>query len=118
MKAITGAKAAQKARLRSLDDLDRRTTAAKAALELRSAIVADLGGEDRISAMKRELIESVALIGAALKDAAVRYIKGEPVDIGEFATLANTQRRLLADLGLERQAKEVQHLNSYLKGAK
>ncbi|TIP99766.1 MAG: hypothetical protein E5X61_38595 [Mesorhizobium sp.] len=46
----------------------------------------------------------MACLGAMLKDAAANYLEGEPIDINEFMALTNAQRRLLADLGLERRA--------------
>lgn len=96
-----------KARLRTLDDLDRRTRAAQATFELRDQIAKDLGGIDRLSAMKREIVDSAALLGAMIKDAGATYLSGDPVDLGEFMALTNAQRRLLADIGLERRARDV-----------
>jgi hypothetical protein len=108
----------RKRRLKSLQDLDRRTANAKAALALRNSIVADLGGEAALSAMKRAIIDNVAVLGAALDNIAYRYLAGEPVELIKFATLANAQRRLLADLGLERRALDVTpDLRDYIKEA-
>ncbi|ESZ31009.1 hypothetical protein X733_22525 [Mesorhizobium sp. L2C067A000] len=87
-----------------MDDLDRRTTAARVVFELRDTLAADLGGKANLSSMKLELIDNVAVLGAMLKDSAASYITGEEVDIIEFMALTNAQRRLLADLGLERRA--------------
>ena len=112
-----GSSPGTKRRLKALSDLDRRTTAAKAALALRDAITEDLGGEARLSAMERAIVQNVAVLGAALDDIACRYLAGEfeSLEMGGYATLANAQRRLLADLGLERRAVDVQqHLASYL----
>lgn len=109
------AKEAGKARLLSLADLDRRTKAARAAFELRDRLVADLGGEDMISTMKMQIVESAAVMGAMLTDCAARYLTGKPIDLAEYTTLANAQRRLLADLGLERQARDVTNLDAYLR---
>ncbi len=103
----TPSKGGDKARLLSLSDLDRRTKAARAAFDLRDRIVADLGGEEMISAMKAQIVEAAAVMGAMLADAAARYLTGKPIDLAEYTTLANAQRRLLADLGLERQARDV-----------
>ncbi|MER9331881.1 hypothetical protein [Mesorhizobium sp. M0488] len=89
-----------KVRLRTLDDLDRRTTAARVVFELRDTLAADLGGKANLSSMKLELIDNVAVLGAMLKDSAASYITGEEIDITEFMALTNAQRRLLADLGL------------------
>ncbi|MDE2466168.1 MAG: hypothetical protein KGO02_20995 [Alphaproteobacteria bacterium] len=100
-------KALKKARLRTLADLDRRTSAARVAFELRDSIAADLGGFDHLTAMQRELVENTAVLGAMLKDAAASYLSGDPVDLAEFMALTNAQRRLLADLGLERRAHDL-----------
>lgn len=101
------AKRGRKTRLRTLADLDRRTKTARAAFELRDRIVADLGGVDHLSAMHMELVDNVCVMGAMLRDMAAGYLTGGPIDLAEFTTLANAQRRLLADLGLERRAKDV-----------
>jgi hypothetical protein len=107
-----------KRRLRSLADLDRRTAAAKTALALRDSITADLGGDAALSAMQRALVNNAALLGASLDDIACRYLGGEPVEMIRFATLANAQRRLLADLGLQRKAQDITpDLRDYIKEA-
>jgi hypothetical protein len=68
--------------------------------------------------MKRAIIDNVAVLGAALDNIAYRYLAGEPVELIKFATLANAQRRLLADLGLERRALDVTpDLRDYIKEA-
>jgi hypothetical protein len=107
-----------KRRLKALSDLDRRTRAGKAALALRDAITEDLGGDDALSAMQRAIVQNVAVLGAALDDLAVRYLAGEfeSLEMSQYATLANAQRRLLADLGLERRAVDVTNnsLSAYL----
>ena len=106
-----------KVRLRRLADLDRRTSAARAALELRKSIMADLGGEQILSAMQCAIIDSAATLGAMLEDMAAAYLAGEGADLSLYATLANAQRRLLADLGLERRAHDVTpDLRDYVRG--
>jgi hypothetical protein len=109
--------AGRKARLRTLADLDKRTNAAKLTFELRDRIMSDLGGADRLSAMQMEVIDNVAVMGAMLRDAAAGYLTGEPTDLAEFTTLANAQRRLLADLGFQRVPRDVTpDLQNYIKG--
>ena len=104
-----------KRRLKSLRELDRRTSAAKAAFALRASIIEDLGGEGELSSMKLAIIGNVAILGAALEDLAVSFLAGKDTDMAGFATLANSQRRLLADLGLDRKAGEVPHdLKAYI----
>lgn len=107
----------RKVRLRTLADLDKRTTAARAALELRAAITDDLGGEHTLSAMKRAVVHNAAVLGAMLEDMAAAYLGGEGTDLSLYATLANAQRRLLVDLGLERRAQDITpDLRNYIKG--
>ncbi|TIT36184.1 MAG: hypothetical protein E5W65_10495 [Mesorhizobium sp.] len=103
----TPSKGGSKARLRTLDDLDRRTKAAQATFELRNSIANDLGGVDHLSAMQRELVDGAALLGAMIKDLGANYLSGDPVDLSEFMALTNAQRRLLADIGLERKARDI-----------
>jgi hypothetical protein len=93
--------------LRSLADLDRRTVAAREAFRLRDNIMADLGGADALTAMQRAIVDNTALLGAALADMAAGYLAGQGADLALYATLANAQRRLLADLGLERRATDI-----------
>ncbi|MEI9422212.1 hypothetical protein O7A70_13665 [Mesorhizobium sp. Cs1299R1N1] len=104
---VTPAKGGGKARLRTLDDLDRRTKAAQATFELRDQLATDLGGMEQLSAMEREIVDGAALLGAMIKDAGATYLSGDPVDLGEFMALTNAQRRLLADVGLQRRARDI-----------
>jgi len=107
-----------KRRLKCLQDLDRRTGAAKAAYALRAEIIADLGGPSALSAMQKVLVDHVATLAAALADIAAKYLAGEDTSMIVYATLANSQRRLLADLGLERRARDVTpDLRDYIKEA-
>ena len=108
---------AAKVRLRTLNDLDRRTRAAQEVFQLRDDLAADLGGWDHLSAMQRELVENSAVLGAMLKDASAAYLSGTPIDLAEFMALTNAQRRLLADLGLERRARNATpDLTAYVNG--
>ena len=107
---------APKQRLKTLKDLDRRTTAARNAYALRDQIIVDLGGRNALSAMQRVLVDHVATLAAVLGDLAAKYLANEDVDMVRYATLANSQRRLLADLGLERRALDVTpDLRDYIK---
>jgi hypothetical protein len=101
----------RKIKLRSLADLDGRTTAARNALNLRDAIADDLGGRANLSAAQHSIVTSAAMIGAMLEDQAAKYISGGKVEPAVFAMLANAQRRLLVDLGLERRARDVTPIN-------
>lgn len=96
-----------KVRLLTLQDLDARTRACKHALGLRDGFLSDLGGEDNASIAQRELAQRASVLGAMLEDAEARWLRGEPVQLAEFCTLVNAQRRVLADIGLERKARNI-----------
>ena len=99
----------------TLDDIDGRTRACKQALELRAGFLADLGGADRVTVAQRELAQRASILGAMLEDQEARYLNGEPIPLAEYATLTNTQRRVLNDIGLQRVPRETQiDLKTYL----
>jgi hypothetical protein len=82
-----------------------------------SALVSDMGGEDQVSTARRALAEHAAVLNAVACDVRARYLGGEPIDTAEFATVTNALRRLLADIGLERRARDVNAaLSEYLAG--
>jgi hypothetical protein len=68
---------AAKARLLSLADLDRRTTAYREVAELIDQIERELGGADRLSSAKRQVIEAGALASAMRRDLGVRWLNGQ-----------------------------------------
>lgn len=104
-----------KARLLSLSDLDRRTSAYRKVCDLISSIETDLGGSDRLSAAERQIIESAAVTTAMLGDLGIRWLAGEPIDPAIYCTLSNAQRRLFETVGLRRVPREVDDdLRSYL----
>jgi hypothetical protein len=90
-----------------MQDLDRRTKAAQVAVETKTNIMADLGGEDRLSTLERIMVENAAMSAAVLRDAHVRWMQGQAVPVSELATLENTFNRTASMLGLSRRAKDV-----------
>ena len=51
-----------------------------------------------------------------LEDQEARYLSGNGVDLGEYCTLVNAQRRVLSDIGLERRVRDVTpKLSDYLE---
>ena len=108
---------AGKVRLLTTADLDRRTKATQVALETRDSIMSDLGGEDQLSTLERLMVENAAFSSTVLRDAHVRWLKGEPAPVTELATLENTFNRTAQALGLARRAKDVTpDLSQYLDG--
>ncbi len=105
-----------KARLISLDQLDRRTKAAQLALETKESIVADLGGEDGLSTLERLACEQASLAAAVVADSYARWLQGEQIALAELATVQNSFLRVASTLGFQRRAKDVTpDLGAYLK---
>jgi hypothetical protein len=84
---------AGKARLLSLSDLDKRTRVYAEVAELIDKIENELGGPDRLSSARRQIIEAGAMASAMRRDLGVRWLNGDPVSPADFATLANAERR-------------------------
>ena len=59
-----GLRLTQKARLLTLDQIDGRTTAARAARDMMADIESDLGGRDQLSTAELQLIQRAAITGA------------------------------------------------------
>jgi hypothetical protein len=96
-----------KVRLLTTADLDRRTKASQVALETKDAIMSDLGGKDQLSTLERLMAENAAFSSTVLRDAHVRWLRGEPVSVAELATLENTFNRTAQALGLVRRSRDV-----------
>lgn len=93
-------------RLVSLESLDKRTNAAKAAYALRDAIVADCGGAAELSALKVELVNTVAVQTAVLNDAHARILSGDAsVSLSDLSSLTNTRNRTATMVGLGKASK-------------
>jgi len=85
--------------LRSLDDLDHRTLAAKRTRQLLGDIVSDLGGPENVTAAQRQLVQRAAILGDYLEDIEFKWASGIPVT--EYLVAVNAQRRVLATIGLK-----------------
>lgn len=91
--------------LKTLDDLDGRTRAAKLAHRLVTDLESDLGGD--LSTAQRELVKRAALLGAIVEDYEVRWLEHKGADLSLYGTLVDRQRRILETLGLGRVARDV-----------
>jgi hypothetical protein len=91
-----------KARLLSLEDLDRRTGAYRKTAELIDRVEADLGGADRVDRRA-----AAALTGAMLEDLGARWLSGEAIDPALYVQLSNSERRLYETVGLRRVPRDV-----------
>jgi len=90
----------KKRQLKSLKDLDPRTTAYRRTLDLIRAIETDLGGNEQLSTGERQIIQRAALTGALLEDLEARWLATGEIDASLYCTLGNAQRRLFEAVGL------------------
>jgi len=107
-------KSTGKVRLLSLASLDGRTMAARRARELIEAIERDLGGADRLSEGARQLVQRAAVLGAFIESCEAKWLGGEDVPLADYLAAINSQRRVLATIGLERRARDVTPLRERL----
>ena len=111
-------------KVRGLGAIDERTAAAQALLAWRRELVADLGGEDSISAQQRALVELAARTRLYV-DSLDAWIMEQPSLVNarkravhpillQRQQLADALARYMTQLGLERRVKEVRDLRTYL----
>jgi hypothetical protein len=101
--------------LSDLSRVDRRSRSWRQRVARCAEIVALLGGEDRLSAHQRQLVELYLGIGALVVDFQARLAAGEQVDAERYLAASKEQRRILAELKLPRTTNAPPDLQSYLK---
>ena len=94
---------------------DGRLSAARRFRDLVRALISDAGGEDNCSEVKLGLIRRLAAATVLSEELEGKAVNGEPVDINRFCQLASTGLRISCRLGLERLAKPVESLATYLE---
>jgi hypothetical protein len=96
--------------------VDQRSAPARRYRDLVSQIVVDLGGVERLSETKLQLIRRFAAISVMSEQMEAKLASGQSVDVGALTQLASTAVRLSARIGLSRHAKLVPDLKDYLEG--
>jgi hypothetical protein len=102
-------------KLATLDQLDGRTAAAKAARALMASISADLGGADQLSAAEKQLVQRSAVTGATLESMEAEWLATGQIDAPTYVALGNAQRRYLETVGLKRRPRDVTSLGEILR---
>jgi hypothetical protein len=96
-----------------LEGVDGRSTAARRYRDVLEELVRDMGGDP--SGAQSAIARRAAALCVTCEQAEAEMIAGKPLDLGAFTTAANSLRRLLSDLGLERRAKDITpSLSAYL----
>ena len=111
-------------KVRGLGAIDERTAAAQALLAWRRELVADLGGEEVVSAQQQALVE-LAVRTRLYVDSLDAWIMEQPSLVNarkravhpillQRQQLADALARYMTQLGLECRVKEVRDLRTYL----
>jgi hypothetical protein len=98
----------------SIDALDRRTRPFRRYEAIRSAVLADMGGEQNTSEVQRQLISKFSTLALQLETMEAAAVAGSSIDIDLFGRCASHLRRLAEALGFERVARAVPTLEAYL----
>lgn len=108
-KPVVGTKSKQRTRIGNgtdlLPDVDGRSPMVRRIRELLAQFIADMGGDP--SEAKRTIAKRAATLIVWCESAESKMANGEELDIATFTTAANSLRRLLTDIGLERHARNI-----------
>lgn len=107
--AVTQAKPTGRSRIGNgkalLPDVDGRSAAMRRYKEILAQLTADMGGDP--SEAQTMIARRAATLAVWCESAEADMARGAAFDIASFTTAANSLRRLLADLGLERRPRDV-----------
>lgn len=90
-----------------LGEVDGRSREARRFRDVFSALIVHLGGDDHASEARAHLAKRAAALITWAEIEETKLAAGERLDVQTYTTAVNTLRRLLGDLGLDRQAKDV-----------
>lgn len=97
-----------------LAGVDGRSMMARRFREICAGIEDDLGGD--LTEAQRNILARAATLAVWAEEREAELARGEDFDALAYATVANSLRRLLSDLGLHRVAKDVTpDLQSYIR---
>lgn len=98
-----------------LADLDGRTAIAVAMRARWQELTDDLGGADRLSYAQRSLVERALWIEHLIAQQERELAEGRDADVGRMVQAGNSLLGLYRTLGLQRCAKDVTDLATYLR---
>ena len=88
-----------------LEGVDGRTTTARRFREIVAQVSADIGGDP--TEAQRQLVARAGTLAIWCEARETELANGAEFNAAEYSTVSNSLRRLLADLGLKRQARDV-----------
>lgn len=84
---------------------DGRSATARRYRDVLAELISDLGGDP--SGAQTAIARRASALCVVCEQAEAEMVAGGVLDLAEFTTAANSLRRLLSDLGLERRAKDI-----------
>jgi hypothetical protein len=92
---------------------DGRSAVARRYRDVLNELISDLGGDP--SGAQSAIARRASALCVVCEQAEAEMVAGGVLDLAEFTTAANSLRRLLSDLGLERRARDITpSLSQYL----
>ena len=99
----------------TLAGVDGRCNMARRFREITAEIENDLGGD--LTEAQRHLVARAATLGIWCEERETELANGQDFDALQYSTVSNAMRRLLADLGLKREARDITPaLSEYIAG--
>jgi hypothetical protein len=97
-----------KSRLLDADQLDGRCKARRAYGTIVRGIVADLGGPGELSTVEHTLVQAYAGVAVQNADLNARLLRGETIDLVEYAAMIGAMVRIASRLGIGRRPRTVE----------
>lgn len=97
-----------------LQQIDQRTALAQSLKSRHEELTSDLGGFSALSYQKRALIDRALFLEFHLQQEELKLAHGGEFDSGKWVQASNALLGIFRTLGLERRAKDVPDLGSYL----
>ncbi|WP_323847023.1 hypothetical protein [Microbulbifer magnicolonia] len=101
-----------------LASLDKRTAIAQTLANRHQQLCDDLGGLDQLSYQQKALIDRALFLEFHLQQEEAKLATGAEFDSGKWVQACNALNGLFSKLGLQRQAKVVPALETYIRGSK
>ena len=90
-----------------LENVDGRSAEARRFRDVLGDLVQHLGGADVATEPQKHLARRAAALATWCERTEMSLANGQDMDVAAYVTAANSLRRLLADLGLQRQPRDI-----------
>lgn len=99
-----------------LPGVDGRSALARRFRDIAGQITTDLGGADRMSEVKCQLVRRFAGAAALAEQLEAKVANGQPIDISEHSALTSSLVRIANKIGVTRSMKKLPDLRDYVEG--